>query len=154
MNDIHNPEPTDCSPFQGSLEQVFTFAITVDQFMQAGLAARGLSRARATVIWQLRRQGATTQQQLARMIGVTARNITALVDGLVEAGFVRRDPHPNDRRAVLVRLTDDGAAVTDSLTADYDTASAQLFAGLPPEQVQQFLIMLGTVGDRLSALDA
>ena len=152
MNDIHNLEAIDCAAFPGSLERVFAFAVTVDQYMQAGLAARGLSRARATVIWQLRRQGPTTQQQLARTIGVTARNITALVDGLAEAGFVRRDPHPDDRRAVLVRLTDDGLAVTDRLTADYESAAARLFTGLPAEQVQQFLTMLGTVGDRLSAL--
>ena len=106
------------------------------------------------MIWQLHRHGAATQQQLARTIGVTARNITALVDGLAEAGFVRRDPHPDDRRAVQVRLTDDGRTVTDRLTADYEGAAARLFAGLPAEQVQQFLTMLGTVGDRLSVLDA
>jgi hypothetical protein len=50
---------------------------------------------------------------------------------------------------VHVRLTDAGLAVTDRLTADYATASAQLFAGMPPEQVQQFLTMLDTVGRRL-----
>jgi DNA-binding MarR family transcriptional regulator len=153
VNDIHNPEAIDCAAFLGSLERVFAFAVTVDQYMQTGLAARGLSRARATVIWKLRHHGAATQQQLARAIGVTARNITALVDGLTDAGFVRRDPHPDDRRAVLVRLTDDGMAVTDRLNADYEDAAAQLFAGLPAEQVQQFLTMLGTVGDRLAALD-
>jgi hypothetical protein len=67
-------------------------------------------------------------------------------------GVVRRDPHPGYRRAVLVRLTEPCLAVTDRLTADYETAAAQLFAGLPPGQVQQFLTMLATVGQRLSDL--
>ncbi|GAB3967053.1 hypothetical protein GCM10027615_15720 [Plantactinospora veratri] len=82
---------------------------------------------------------------------MTARNITALVDGLTEAGFVRRDPHPDDRRAVLVRLTDAGRAVTTQLTADYETGSAQLFAGLPSEQVRHFFTIMDTVAARLSA---
>ncbi|MEQ4306086.1 MarR family transcriptional regulator [Plantactinospora sp. B6F1] len=151
MNGIHNVSVPDCGTFTGALERVFAFAVTVEHYMQAGLAARGLTRARATVIWHLHRQGPATQQQLARTIGVTARNITALVDGLAEAGFVRRDPHPDDRRAVLVRLTDAGEAVTAQLTADYQAGSARLFTGLPPEQVRQFLAMMETVATRLSA---
>ena len=156
MNAIHNlgdVVPPDCAGFPGALERVFAFGVTVEQFMAAGLAARGLTRARATVIWQLHRQGATTQQQLARTIGVTARNITALVDGLEESGFVRRERHPTDRRAVLVRLTDTGRRTTRQLADDYDAGSAALFAGLPPKDVRRFLGMLDIVRARLSGAE-
>lgn len=156
MNGIHNVDDVvspNCAAFPGALERIFAFAVTVEQYMAAGLAARGLSRARATVIWQLHRYGPTTQQQLARAIGVTARNITALVDGLVESGFVRRDPHPSDRRAVLVQLTDVGLQTTEQLASDYEGGSAALFADLPPEHVRQFLAMLDTVTARLSTTD-
>ena len=154
MNDIHNigegaPGPS-CEHFAGALERVFAFAVTVGEYMQAGLVARGLTRARATVIWHLHRQGPVTQRQLAQTIGVTARNVTALLDGLQESGFVRRDPHPGDRRAVLVRLTDAGVAVTQQLAADYQDGSAQLFAGLPVGQVQQFLATLDVLTARLA----
>jgi DNA-binding MarR family transcriptional regulator len=118
--------------------------------VQAGLVARSLTRARATIVWHLHRQGPVTQQQLARTIGATARNVTALVDGLQESGFVHRDPHPGDRRAVLVRLTDTGMAVTEQLAADYAAGSAQLFAGLPPPQVRQFLATLDVLMGRLA----
>jgi DNA-binding MarR family transcriptional regulator len=40
--------------------------------------------------------------------GVPATTALRLVNGLVEAGFVRRFPDPADRRRVLVDLTDDG----------------------------------------------
>jgi DNA-binding MarR family transcriptional regulator len=139
-----------CDGFSGALERLFAFAVTVEQYMQAGLVARGLTRARATVIWQLHRQGPITQQQLARTIGVTPRNITALLDGLQASGFVQRDPHPTDRRAVLVSLADAGAAVTRELSADYEAGSAQLFAGLPAEQVRQFLTTVDTLTARLA----
>ncbi|MBQ0897098.1 MarR family transcriptional regulator [Micromonospora sp. U56] len=140
-----------CEGFPGALERLFAFAVTVDQYMQAGLVARGLTRARATVVWQLHRQGPVTQQQLARTIGVTARNVTALIDGLQASEFVQRDPHPQDRRAILVRLTDAGAAVTRQLAADYEAGSAQLFAGMPAEQVRQFLATVDSLTARLAS---
>jgi DNA-binding MarR family transcriptional regulator len=152
VNGIHNPAGgagSSCDAFPGALERLFAFAVTVGDYMQAGLVARGLSRARATVIWQLHRQGPVTQRQLARTLGVTARNVTALVDGLQESGFVRRDPHPSDRRATLVRLTDAGVAVTRQLAADYEVDSARLFAGLTTGEVQRFLSTLDVLMARM-----
>jgi DNA-binding MarR family transcriptional regulator len=122
----------------------------VQQYMEAGLAAHGLSRARATVVWLVHRGGPQTQRSLAKAIGVTARNVTALVDGLEESGFVRRTAHPDDRRALLVQLTDQGSAVTAGLAAEYERHSAYLFAGLPSEQVEQFVATMDTVMGRLA----
>ncbi|PRX09732.1 MarR family transcriptional regulator for hemolysin [Actinoplanes italicus] len=149
MNDIHNAR-TDCPAFPAVLERVFAFAASVQQYMEAGLAAYGLSRARATVVWLVHRGGPQTQRDLARAIGVTARNVTALVDGLEESGFVRRAAHPEDRRALLVQLTEQGSAVTAGLAAEYERHSAYLFAGLPDEQVRQFVTTMDTVMSRLA----
>ncbi|MBO3737678.1 MarR family winged helix-turn-helix transcriptional regulator [Actinoplanes flavus] len=129
---------------------MFGFAASVQQYMEAGLAEHGLSRARATVVWLVHRGGPQTQRELARAIGVTARNVTALVDGLEESGFVRRTAHPEDRRALLVQLTDRGSAVTAGLAAEYERHSAYLFAGLPEEQVRQFVATMDTVMVRLA----
>jgi DNA-binding MarR family transcriptional regulator len=149
VNDIHNAS-AGCPEFPAVLERVFAFAASVQQYMEAGLAAYGLSRARATVVWLVHRGGPQTQRALARAIGVTARNVTALVDGLEESGFVRRTAHPDDRRALLVQLTDQGSAVTAGLAAEYERHSAYLFAGLPPEQVRQFVATMDTVMGRLA----
>ena len=149
MNDIHNVSAS-CPESPAVLERVFGFAASVQQYMEAGLAAHGLSRARATVVWLVHRSGPQTQRALARAIGVTARNVTALVDGLEESGFVRRVPHPEDRRALLVQLTEQGNAVTAGLAAEYERHSAYLFAGLPQEQVRQFVATMETVMGRLA----
>jgi len=47
------------------------------------------------------------QRDLVRTLGVTSASVTALVDRLVKSGHVRREPHPNDRRAVIVVPTVD-----------------------------------------------
>ncbi|NUT69608.1 MarR family winged helix-turn-helix transcriptional regulator [Pseudarthrobacter sp. C4D7] len=43
--------------------------------------------------------------QLGARLGITSASMTSLVDRLVAAGHVTREPHPSDRRAVLLRPT-------------------------------------------------
>lgn len=43
--------------------------------------------------------------QLAARLGVTSASMTSLVDRLVAGGLVTRQPHPSDRRAVILRPT-------------------------------------------------
>ena len=59
---------------------------------------------------------------------MTPRNVTGLVDALVETGFVTRGPHPTDRRATLVSLTAHGAEVAAGLAAGRVAFAEALFA--------------------------
>ncbi len=47
--------------------------------------------------------GAMTAGELAGLTGLTTGAITGVIDRLEEAGFVRREDDPNDRRRVIVR---------------------------------------------------
>ncbi|MDO5494727.1 MAG: MarR family transcriptional regulator [bacterium] len=47
---------------------------------------------------------------LAAQTGTSTSGITSVVDRLLAAGLVTREASPEDRRSLLVRLTDDGAA--------------------------------------------
>ena len=60
---------------------------------------------------------------LAVREGVAAPTMTRIVAGLEEAGYVRRAPDPQDRRAVLVQLTEAGA---DLLVSERSTRSREL----------------------------
>ena len=51
-----------------------------------------------------------TGQQLAVHLGVTRSAASQLVDEMEERGYVRRQPHPTDRRGKLVVLTGQGRA--------------------------------------------
>src|SRR6516225_11395093 len=54
-------------------------------------------------------QGHMTAGDLARVTGLTTASITGVIDRLEEAGFVRRERDPHDRRRVIVRLSLDKA---------------------------------------------
>src|ERR1700745_2766021 len=53
--------------------------------------------------------GHMTAGELAKATGLTTASITGVIDRLEEAGFVRRERDPHDRRRVVVRLSLDKA---------------------------------------------
>jgi len=54
--------------------------------------------------------GQMTAGQLARATGLTTASITGVADRLKEAGYVRRERDPGDRRRVVIRLIQERAA--------------------------------------------
>lgn len=57
--------------------------------------------------------GARTIAQLAEAEQVTSPTMTRIVDGLEQASLAERCPHPDDRRATLVRPTRRGRGVME-----------------------------------------
>ena len=54
-------------------------------------------------------KGQMTAGEMARETGLTTASITGVVDRLEEAGYVRRERDPRDRRRVVIRLVLDKA---------------------------------------------
>lgn len=50
--------------------------------------------------------GGLTPGQLADRLALTSGAVTALIDRLERLGWVTREPHPTDRRSVIVRKSD------------------------------------------------
>ena len=106
--------------------------------MTDSLAREGLTDSRAHLLWQLQQRGPCTQRTLAADLHVTPRTITALVDGLVATGLVTREPHPSDRRAALVTLTERGRTTAQALLDGHRRLARHLFADLPPNVFDGF----------------
>lgn len=118
------------------------------------LDRRGLTPARTHILWLVFHEGPRTQAELATALGVTPRNITTLVDGLEATGFTRREPHPHDRRAVLVTLTPRGEQAMRAMDAEHTELGAQLIDGLDHATAEATLRGLTHVLDRLNGLIA
>ena len=134
--------------------RLFELAVRLGEEMEKGLGERGLTRARAAVIWQLHQQGPVTQRTLSQALRVSPRNVTGLLDALEAGGYVARGRHPTDRRATLVSLTDQGAAAAARLHADYELGARALLGDIQPADLATFLGVLDHVLDRLSGSTA
>lgn len=85
--------------------------------------------------------------ELADRLGIVPRSLTTVVDALEEAGLVRREIDPRNRRAILLHLTDEGASVRDGLRETRRRAAEDLFAPLSADDRK-------TLADLLARLDA
>ncbi len=111
----------------------------LNEDMRQDFERRGLTPARTHALWVLAELSPSPQRALAQALGVTARNVTGIVDGLVETGFVTREPHPADRRATLVTFTDQGEAAVRDLQESQRTLAVQLFGSMPDERFSAFV---------------
>src|SRR5262249_38619819 len=96
----------------------------------------GTTPARARLLGAVNFCGSCKVGESGARRGVKPRNVTKRVDALEGEGVVVRKPHPHDRRATLLSLTDRGTAVCrESLTANH-AAVANLFERLKPRDRQ------------------
>jgi DNA-binding MarR family transcriptional regulator len=72
-------------------------------FHQAVAAHLGMSAAEWKCLGLLREHGPSSASRLAQLSGFTTGAITGIVDRLEVAGYARREPHPADRRSVIVK---------------------------------------------------
>jgi DNA-binding MarR family transcriptional regulator len=84
-----------------------------------------------------------TLGELSRRMMVSNGNITGLVERLVELGLVERLPHPADRRTAFVRLTPDGHAGFIQMASSHADWLAELFGGLPEQDIRVLMRLLG-----------
>jgi len=63
----------------------------------------------------LNHEGQTNFSKLAAALDVTPPNVTGIIDRLVEHGLVRRTENPEDRRMLLLQLTDEGRDLVTKL---------------------------------------
>jgi MarR family transcriptional regulator for hemolysin len=80
------------------------------------IAAYNVSEACATPLLIAARLDAPVRQvALAELTGIEGPSLVRLLDQLCAANLVRRDEDPDDRRAKIISLTDEGRSVTATI---------------------------------------
>jgi DNA-binding MarR family transcriptional regulator len=76
--------------------------------------------------------------EISNLLQITPAGVTHLVNPLEEAGYIERLPDPNDRRIVLIGLTDKGTETAEALIADIQGQLIGLINHLGEEDSQTF----------------
>jgi DNA-binding MarR family transcriptional regulator len=82
---------------------------------------------------------------LGATLGLEKSSLTGLVDRAVRRGLVRREPDPDDRRAVHVVLTAEGRELAEEFYAATCRRVDELAAGLPTPDRARLAALLGRV---------
>lgn len=75
-----------------------------------------------------------SQRELSARLGIHRNAMVSVVDDLEAAGLVARKPHPSDRRAFAVTLTDRGRDLLPALDAQGRAQEDELTAVLTAEE--------------------
>jgi DNA-binding MarR family transcriptional regulator len=81
----------------------------------------------AAILWL---NGSMRPSEIARALSVTTGGATKIVNRLERDGIVRKQREGRDGRAVLVDLTDDGAAMLEGILGDLDGILREFLARL------------------------
>ena len=110
------PEPGDTPLLPAALARRLGFVLVrasagMTRLGVETLAPLGIDGRHYGVLAVLREFGPVSQQALADVLAVDRSTMVAFVDELEDKGYVRRGPHPSDRRAYAIELTNAGADV-------------------------------------------
>ncbi len=83
--------------------------------------------------------GAMRMKELADKLAITTGTLTVQVDKLVGAGIITRYAHENDRRSILVDLTEQGQQVYQQHEALHLALTQDITANLDDEQKADLL---------------
>lgn len=92
-----------------------------------------------------------TMNELSRRMMVTAGNITRLVDELEREGMVVREPHPQDRRAIKVKLTSEGRRRFATMAKVHEGWIIELFSGLSRDEKELMYSLLAKLKQHVIA---
>jgi DNA-binding MarR family transcriptional regulator len=99
----------------------------------------GLNRGEVGVLGALRAtepRRPLSPSQLLKALLLSSAGITSRLDRLERRGLVRRIPDPDDRRGVLVELTETGERLVDAAVGANSQSQARMLEGMTKEELR------------------
>lgn len=126
----------------------------VDAHLHRGLAAEGLTVSQFGVLEALHHLGPLNQRELGRKILKSNGNVTVVIDNLERQGLVERRRGANDRRQVLVSLTDPGRRCIEAAFPGHVSRVVAAFAPLDADETRLLAELCKRLGLGQAALAA
>jgi MarR family transcriptional regulator for hemolysin len=130
--------------------QLHYVAHQAQQAFNAALVTAGGTLPMWLILLAVKRQGAHTQHELARLVGIKGATLTHHLDGLERDGLVTRTRSTDDRRALRVGLTPAGEQRFDALHAAALEYDRRLSAGVTEDALDVFRDVLNQFAANLA----
>ncbi len=134
------------------IRQIGRIRDKANSFLMRELADRnmkGIAPTHGDILWALYTQGELPMNRLAEMIHRDKSTVTALVNKLVEFGYVQRKPGDTDSRISMISLTDKGLSVKQQFYEVSKLLRAKAYKGLSEEERKTLMALLTKVHDNL-----
>jgi DNA-binding MarR family transcriptional regulator len=137
-------DPTNSASFL--LKQI---AQALVRMAEQDLRPMGLGMGSLTVLVALKNKQASTQAELARLLGVEQPSMAQMLSRLERDGLITRSPHPTIARAQRLALTPAAVALLPKTRQAFAAGSDRCFAGFSAKEQQTVLTFLKRMHENL-----
>lgn len=114
----------------------------------------GLTQTQWRALAQISRRQGIIQAELAEILEVTPMALARLVDRMEAAGWVQRQPHPADRRAMQLVLTEKADPVLTEIREIGMTLFQDVMGGVPEQEQRRLARTLERMKQNLLCVEA
>jgi MarR family transcriptional regulator, organic hydroperoxide resistance regulator len=118
------------------------------------LSKSNITSAQMIMLVSIHDCGQCSLKTLANERGISPPTATGLIDRLVKAGYVKRSDDPDDRRAVIVSLTQKGKKTVENFLTTIRNRWKNILIHLSGEERQQYLNILKKIVSILSGTES
>jgi len=116
-------------------------------------SATGMTPSQLLVLQEVERRSETTPTIVASTLQFGQATVTNIVDRLTAAGYLTRQRGEDDRRKMLLRVTDEGRAILDKAPDLLQSRFRDRFGALPAWEQAMILAALEKMSELLDATD-
>jgi DNA-binding MarR family transcriptional regulator len=121
------------------IDRIGRIALQLGRWQDELFSRYGLNRGEVGVLYALRGVGPPhrlSPTQLSKVLMLTSAGVTSRLDRLEQRGLVFRGPDPDDRRGVVVELTEQGSQLAEQAVGAAAEAQGTLLSGLTVKEVK------------------
>lgn len=111
-------------------------------FGREGMADRRPSMARERLLRMIGEEEGISQKQLAHLFGIRPQSLSELLGKLEKDGYIARHQNENDKREILVYLTDQGRIRSEEVEKERSDRMEQMFSALTEEEKETLITLL------------
>lgn len=107
----------------------------------------GTTVSQCHAIVEIGRANEISLNELAELLGLDKSTMSRTINNLVDSKLVIRESHPEDRRYVTIKLTDEGQKVFSTIEGSMEHYYKSIFLSIPEEKRGQVLESLQLIID-------
>jgi MarR family transcriptional regulator for hemolysin len=142
------------NPRREALFQLADVARSMRTYIDQCAREHEMTRSQWGVLVRLERQEGMTQAEMAESLEIQPISLVRLVDRLCDQGLVERRPHPHDRRANRLYLTNKGHSTLARLAPLGREISTDLLASFDEADVAELLQKLLLIKNNIRGASA
>ncbi|TCS40208.1 MarR family winged helix-turn-helix transcriptional regulator [Reinekea marinisedimentorum] len=105
----------------------------------------GINKTEVRTLMAIRREGPVSMRTIGSRVGIAKGSLTSVVDKLIKLELVQRSEHPEDRRKVLVSITEKGQQVAIREDKELRAHLGRKFSVLEDEEREALFQSLSTI---------